>query len=162
MSRELQKTRKPSVAGSFYPASAKEIKTMLGGWLRPGEDSLIPPRAIIVPHAGYVFSGEVAASAYNRIPKGHSYNRIFLLGPSHRAGFAGASVDTSNSSWQTPLGIVKTDTTLGKKLISEGDGVFTLWSDAAHNDEHCLEVQIPFLQMIFGDVPPIVPIVIGT
>ena len=162
MSRELQKTRKPSVAGSFYPASAKEIKTMLGGWLRPGEDSLIPPRAIIVPHAGYVFSGEVAASAYNRIPKGHSYNRIFLLGPSHRAGFAGASVDTSNSSWQTPLGLVKTDTTLGKKLISKGDGVFTLWSDAAHNDEHCLEVQIPFLQMIFGDVPPIVPIVIGT
>ena len=160
---ETQKTRKPAVAGSFYPASAKEIKSMLGGWLHPsGNDALTPPRAIIVPHAGYVFSGEVAASAYNRIPPGHQYKRVFLLGPSHRAGFAGASVDTVYSFAETPLGKVPIDTSLGKRLISEGKGAFTFWSEAAHDGEHCLEVQLPFLQMVFGDVPPIVPIVIGT
>ena len=163
MSKETQKTRKPAVAGSFYPASAKEIKSMLGGWLHPsGNDALTPPRAIIVPHAGYVFSGEVAASAYNRIPPGHQYKRVFLLGPSHRAGFAGASVDTVYSFAETPLGKVPIDTSLGKRLISEGKGAFTFWSEAAHDGEHCLEVQLPFLQMVFGDVPPIVPIVIGT
>ena len=160
---ETQKTRKPAVAGSFYPASAKEIKSMLGGWLHPsGNDALTPPRAIIVPHAGYVFSGEVAASAYNRIPPGHQYKRVFLLGPSHRAGFAGASVDTVYSFAETPLGKVPIDISLGKRLISEGKGAFTFWSEAAHDGEHCLEVQLPFLQMVFGDVPPIVPIVIGT
>ena len=163
MSKETQKTRKPAVAGSFYPASAKEIKSMLGGWLHLSEnDALTPPRAIIVPHAGYVFSGEVAASAYNSIPPGHKYKRIFLLGPSHRAGFAGASVDTVYSFAETPLGKVPIDISLGKKLISEGKGAFTFWSEAAHDGEHCLEVQLPFLQMVFGDVPPIVPIVIGT
>ena len=163
MSMETQKTRKPAVAGSFYPASAKEIKSMLGGWLHPsGNDALTPPRAIIVPHAGYVFSGEVAASAYNRIPSGHQYKRVFLLGPSHRAGFAGASVDTVYSFAETPLGKVPIDISLGKRLISEGKGAFTFWSEAAHDGEHCLEVQLPFLQMVFGDVPPIVPIVIGT
>lgn len=163
MSKETQKTRKPAVAGSFYPASAKEIRSMLGGWLHPSEnDALTPPRAIIVPHAGYVFSGEVAASAYNRIPHGHKYKRVFLLGPSHRAGFAGASVDTVYSFAETPLGKVPIDISLGKKLISEGKGAFTFWSEAAHDGEHCLEVQLPFLQMVFGDVPPIVPIVIGT
>lgn len=163
MSKETQKTRKPAVAGSFYPASAKEIKSMLGGWLHPsGNNALSPPRAIIVPHAGYVFSGEVAASAYNRIPPGHQYKRVFLLGPSHRAGFAGASVDTVYSFAETPLGKVPIDISLGKRLISEGKGAFTFWSEAAHDGEHCLEVQLPFLQMVFGDVPPIVPIVIGT
>ena len=163
MSGDIQKTRKPAVAGSFYPSSAREIKSMLGEWLHPSDNSSsTPPRAIIVPHAGYVFSGEVAASAYNRIPRGHAYKRIFLLGPSHRAVFAGASVDTLYSYAETPLGLVPVDVSLGKKLISEGNGAFTFWSKAAHDDEHCLEVQLPFLHMVFKDVPPIVPIVIGT
>ena len=99
------KVRKPAVAGSFYPSSAKEIESMLGEWLDVPDAGAPAPRAIIVPHAGYVFSGEVAASAYSRIPAGHSYRRIFLLGPSHRAGFAGASVDTLYSFAETPLGV---------------------------------------------------------
>ena len=157
-----QKVRKPAVAGSFYPSTAKEIKSMLGGWLHPSDDStLIPPQAIIVPHAGYVFSGEVAASAYNRIPKGHTYKRIFLLGPSHRVGFSGASVDTQYSMAETPLGNVPIDVSLANDLIREGAGAFTYRYDA-HDSEHCLEVQLPFLQMVFKEVPPIVPIVIGT
>ena len=65
---------------------------MTGPWLHPS--GKVAPQALIVPHAGYVFSGEVAASAFNRIPRGHRYERIFLIGPSHRVGFNAASVDT--------------------------------------------------------------------
>ena len=157
---ESQKGRKPAVAGSFYPASAQEIQSLLGAWLHPATDGPVP-QALIVPHAGYVFSGEVAASAYNRIPRNHSYQRIFLIGPSHRVGIAGASVDTLYSWAETPLGKVPIDVTLGRELIREGEGVFTCRADA-HDREHDLEVQLPFLQLVFGEVPPIVPIVIGT
>ena len=154
-----QPVRKPAVAGSFYPSSAQEIKSMLTPWLHVNADKA--PQAIIVPHAGYVFSGEVAASAFNRIPKGHAYKQIFLLGPSHRVGFGGASVDTYYSYAETPLGKVPIDIALGKELIEKGKGTFSFRADA-HDREHCLEVQLPFLQMAYGDVPPIVPIVIGT
>ncbi len=134
---------------------------MAKGWIQPVDGSRKAPQAMIVPHAGYVFSGEVAASAISRIPKGHSYKRIFLLGPSHMVGFAGASVDTLYSSAETPMGNVLIDVPLGKELIREGDGAFTCRADA-HDDEHCLEVQLPLLQMAFGEVPPIVPVIIGT
>ena len=159
---ESQKVRKPAVAGSFYPSSAKEIRSMLADWLHPAETgSGTAPQALIVPHAGYVFSGEVAASAYNRIPRNHPYKRVFLLGPSHRVGFAGASVDTLYTCAETPLGSVPVDINVGKELISKGEGAFLFRHDA-HDREHCLEVQLPFLQMIFEEVPLIVPIVIGT
>ncbi len=157
---DTPKVRKPAVAGSFYPSSANEIRTMAEGWLHPSDEGAAP-QAMIVPHAGYVFSGEVAASAFKRIPTGHSYKRIFLIGPSHRVGFAGASVDTLYSSAETPLGSVPVDVTLGKELIRDGNGAFTCRRDA-HDDEHCLEVQLPLLQMALGDVPLIVPIIIGT
>jgi uncharacterized protein, PH0010 family len=155
---DTHKVRKPAVAGSFYPSSAKEILSMTKGWLQPA-DADVAPQAVIVPHAGYVFSGEVAASAFNQIPKRHPYKRIFLLGPSHRVGFAGASVDTLYSFAETPLGRVAIDTDTGKELLESA--VFTCRADA-HDREHCLEVQLPFLQMMYEDVPPVVPIVIGT
>ena len=159
---ETQKVRKPAVSGSFYPSTAKEILSMTKDWLRPGDNNdRTAPQAIIVPHAGYIFSGEVAASAYNRIPPGHGYKRIFIIGPSHRAGFSGASVDTMYHYAETPLGRVPIDVPLGKELISKGDGSFMFRNDA-HDKEHCLEVQVPFLQMVLEDLPPIVPIVIGT
>ena len=157
---ENQKVRKPAVAGSFYPASAKEIKSMAGPWLHPAAGGGVP-QAVIVPHAGYVFSGEVAASALNRIPRGHAYKRIFLLGPSHRVAFTGASVQTACSFAETPLGKVPVDIAVGEELIRAGEGVFT-YRSYAHDREHCLEVQLPLLQLELGEIPPIVPIVIGT
>ena len=157
---EAQKVRKPAVAGSFYPASAREIQSMIGPWLHPVADGPAP-QAVIVPHAGYVYSGEVAASAFNRIPRGHAYKRIFLLGPSHRVGFNAASVQTQFPYAETPLGQVPVDIEVGKELISNGDGAFIFRADA-HDREHCLEVQLPFLQTLFKEVPPIVPIVIGS
>ena len=157
---ENQKVRKPAVAGSFYPASAREIKSMAGPWLHPAAGGEAP-QAVIVPHAGYVFSGEVAASALNCIPRGHAYKRIFLLGPSHRVAFTGASVQTACAFAETPLGKVPVDVAVGEELIRAGEGVFTYRSDA-HDREHCLEVQLPLLQLALGEVPPIVPIVIST
>ena len=155
---DTNRVRKPAVAGSFYPSSAKEILSMTQGWLHP-VDAQVAPQAVIVPHAGYVFSGEVAASAFNRIPKRHPYKRIFLLGPSHRVGFSGASVDTLYAYAETPLGRVAIDIETGKELLKTAS--FTCRNDA-HDREHCLEVQLPFLQMMYEEVPPIVPIVIGT
>ena len=155
-----QKVRKPAVAGSFYPSFAKEIQSMIGPWLHPVAEGLAP-QALIVPHAGYVFSGEVAAAAFSRIPRGHAYKRIFLLGPSHRVGFSGASVDTQYASAETPLGMVPVDVSVGKELIRDGEGAFIFRNDA-HDREHCLEVQLPFLQTLYKEVPPVVPIVIGT
>lgn len=159
---EQQQIRKPAVAGSFYPSTAKEILSMSKGWLHTSSDSHMPaPQAIIVPHAGYVFSGEVAASAFNRLPKGKAYKRIFLLGPSHRVGFAGASVDVMYPYAETPLGQIPIDVSTGNELIRKGGGAFTFRNDA-HDREHCLEVQLPFLQMVMDEVPPIVPVIIGT
>ena len=158
---EIQRVRKAAVAGTFYPSSAKEVRSMLTDWLDPADSQAPAPQALIVPHAGYDFSGEVAASAYNCIPRGHTYKRIFLIGPSHRVGFAGASVDTLYAYAETPLGKIPIDGALGKGLIKKGEGVLTFRTDA-HDKEHCLEVQLPFLQMLFKDVPPIVPIIIGT
>ena len=155
---DTNRVRKPAVAGSFYPSSAKEILSMTKGWLHPA-DAKAAPQAVIVPHAGYVFSGEVAASAFNRIPKRHPYKRIFLLGPSHRVGFSGASVATMYAYAETPLGRVAIDIETGKELLKTAS--FTCRNDA-HDREHCLEVQLPFLQMMYEEVPPIVPIVIGT
>lgn len=154
---DTPKVRKPAVAGSFYPASAREIKSMLTPWLHSSAGDAAP-QAIIVPHAGYVFSGEVAGSAFSRIPRGHTYKRIFLLGPSHRVGFTGASVDTGYDYAETPLGKVPIDVSLGEELVRQG---LTFRYDA-HDREHCLEVQLPFLQLMYQDVPPIVPIIIGT
>ncbi len=90
--------RKPAVSGSFYPSSPRELASSVESWIgKDSPDSVSrSPRAIIVPHAGYVFSGEVAASAYVRLPQRCPYKRIFLLGPSHRVGFPGASADTAN------------------------------------------------------------------
>ena len=158
------KVRKAAVSGSFYSSSPNELSSQLETWMGDSisaSESKIP-QAIIVPHAGYVFSGEVAASAFSLLPRDSSYRRIFLIGPSHRVGFPGASVDTLFSAAETPLGEIRIDRELGNELISSGEGVFTFRADA-HLMEHCLEVQLPFLQKAFGgEVPPIVPIVIGT
>ena len=134
---------------------------MISPWLHAAGAGSPAPQALIVPHAGYVFSGEVAASAFSRIPRGHTYKRVFLLGPSHRVGIPGASVDTLYSFAETPLGRVPVEVALGQELIRAGEGVFTCKREA-HDREHCLEVQVPFLQLLYPEVPPIVPIVIGT
>ena len=122
--------------------------------------------AVIVPHAGYYYSGNVAAAAYRSIPVDKTYKRIFLLGPSHHEWLDGASVNTEADYYATPLGEVKVDHETALQLTTtngtNSDSVF-FYRPKAHDREHCLEVQLPFLQRRFGaDLPPIIPIIIST
>src|SRR4051812_19590404 len=100
--------RKPFVAGTFYPAHPDELRAVVARHMAaaPAAQSAPVPKAIIAPHAGYVYSGAIAASAYARIaPAADRIKRVVLLGPSHRVGFQGLAV-TSASIYETPLGAV--------------------------------------------------------
>ena len=114
--------------------------------------------AIIVPHAGYVYSGEVAASGFNQIDPDKRYDNVFVLGPSHHVGFEGAAVYCSGN-FITPLGTVEVNRELGEELIKKNT-MFTRRTDA-HAYEHSVEVEIPFLQHQLKKHFRIVPIVLG-
>ena len=149
-------------AGRFYEGNPRllshEIDSLLA---RHANDGILDSvAALIVPHAGYYFSGNVAASAYARLNPKKPYKRIFLLGPSHHEWLNGASVNGEVDDYATPLGNVPVDREVAHQLI-EADSVFT-YQPKAHDREHCLEVQLPFLQRRLGEVPPIVPIIIST
>jgi len=152
--------RPAAVAGAFYPGTRPELESMLGDLFARA----VPPGnlkdvvAIIVPHAGYVYSGVVAASGYNAVDRSRTYDNVFIIGPSHTVGFEGASVYTAGN-FQTPLGTVEVNRQLGDELIKKS----RLFSDRrdAHATEHSVEVQVPFLQHMFGSRLRIVPIVVG-
>ncbi|MBU0489339.1 MAG: AmmeMemoRadiSam system protein B [Bacteroidetes bacterium] len=152
--------RKPVVAGQFYPATKAEIEKQLAGFFAaatPERKSDL--RAIIAPHAGYVYSGAVAAQAFNQIDPNTEYENIFIIASSHRASFAGASI-YNLGDYITPMGEVEVNTGLASKLIAENK-VFS-YKYEAHNAEHSIEVQLPFLQYHLKKAFRIVPIVIGT
>ena len=155
------KVRKPAVAGQFYDGNATELKQSIKDCFSSCNNPVMPHvRAVIVPHAGYVFSGVTAASAFASISKEAHYDHIFLLGPSHHVYLDKTSVNIGASAYATPLGNVEVDTLLGKKLLEKSEA-FT-YEPKAHENEHCLEVELPFLQYHFGKVAPIIPIVIAT
>lgn len=155
------KVRKPAVAGQFYAGNATELNQSIKDCFSSCSNPILNHvRAVIVPHAGYVFSGVTAASAFASISKDAHYDHIFLLGPSHHVYLGKASVNIGESAYATPLGNVEVDTLIGKKLLEESDA-FT-YDPKAHENEHCLEVELPFLQYHFGKVAPIVPIIIAT
>ena len=160
-------TREPVVkpatqANRFYTGDVQELEYEVDSLLKRHSDSLVYDNlaALIVPHAGYYFSGNVAASAYMAIDAKKQYKRIFLLGPSHHEWLDGASVNSEADYYATPLGNVKVDHETAINL-TKADSVF-FYRRSAHSQEHCLEVQLPFLQRRLGDVPPIVPIIIST
>ena len=154
--------RPATQAGRFYESDARllshEVDSLLARHAQSGDDEDVA--ALIVPHAGYYFSGNVAASAFARLNPDRKYKRIFLLGPSHHEWLNGASVNDEADYYATPLGDVKVDRETARQLI-ETDSVFS-YQPKAHDREHCLEVQLPFLQRHLGEVPPIVPIIIST
>jgi MEMO1 family protein len=152
-------TREPSVAGTFYPADKKSLQDSVDGFLSkaekaPGTGRLL---ALISPHAGYIFSGHVAAYGYKQI-SGSDIKKVILIGPSHHTGFRGASVYTKGS-FRTPLGDVKINERIAEDLLSETADV-RFYSEA-YEKEHSLEVQLPFLQRVLKDFT-IVPILIGS
>ncbi|MBL7135841.1 MAG: AmmeMemoRadiSam system protein B [Candidatus Marinimicrobia bacterium] len=157
--------RPPAVAGMFYPEDPKQLSSVCNQYLdSAGEKSLnVKPIGIIVPHAGYVYSGQVAAYAFKEL-KNADYDAAIILGPSHIEYFPFASVYSGNS-YSTPLGKIHID----KKIVSlcETEDKFVRLSSRGHRfkpferGEHSLEVELPFLQTVLGNIP-IVPIVIGT
>lgn len=152
-------TRQPAVAGSFYPGDPGQLGGLVDGLFKavPARDSPAPPKALIVPHAGYVYSGGVAASAYSLLSGfGVGIERVVLMGPSHRVQLRGLAASTADA-FMTPLGPVPVDRSEVERALRLPQ-VQEL--DAAHESEHSLEVQLPFLQRVLGEFT-LVPIVAG-
>ncbi len=164
-----QNIRPAAVAGKFYDADRESLTRTVARCYKKAEtmaplsreerDGRTTVQAVVVPHAGYVFSGAVAAAAYLRLDPEVRYKRIFLLGPSHHVAFDGASVASAYSAYSTPLGNVDVDT--ATCMVLQQTGAFG-YVPAAHDREHCLEVQLPLLQYRMKYPAPIVPIIIGT
>ena len=159
----MSNIRPPAVAGSFYPGNpgklAKDIDTMLeDARLRnPPIDNEPLPKAIIVPHAGYIYSGPVAAGAFLRLRKGKgTITRVVLLGPVHRVPVRGLALPDT-SAFETPLGTIPLDDEALNLLV--GLPQVTV-SGQAHALEHSLEVQLPFLQRVLGEFS-LVPLAVG-
>ena len=149
---EKFKIRKPTVAGQFYPSSSQELREQITAFI----DKKATPQdavACVLPHAGYVYSGLVAGQTVSRIK---IKDRIILLGPNHTGYGAGFSI-MAEGSWQTPLGEIKIDSTLAKQLLSSSSHLEN--DQLAHQFEHSLEVELPFLQY-FKDDFKMVPITI--
>lgn len=150
--------REPAVAGTFYPADARRLESVVSGLLQQATPAAGPaPKALVAPHAGYVYSGPVAASAYARLlPVRGVVRRVVLLGPAHRVALRGLAVPAVDAL-RTPLGDVPVDAE-GVARIADLPQVGR--SDVAHLGEHSLEVHLPFLQVALGPFS-VVPLVVG-
>lgn len=160
--------RQSVLAGQWYARDAKQLRSSIESYLADAQrtaaksgtdaaDSLGTIHAIVVPHAGHVWSGPTAAAAY-RILKNHHYKRIFILCPNHRMPVYGV-VSVSADAFETPLGPVAVDSATVESLRNAG---LVRIDDAAHRREHAIEIQLPFIQVVFGDdLPQIVPLIVG-
>lgn len=150
--------RSSAVAGIFYPSDPRELHSDIEDLLQHADLHNELPKAIIAPHAGYTYSGPIAANAYSSF-----YNqqvpieRIILIGPAHRVSFGGIAASSADY-FSTPLGEVPVDHDSLSMSLSNGS---VKYIDAAHEQEHCLEVHLPFMQHIFEQEFKIVPLVIG-
>jgi hypothetical protein len=150
--------RQPAVAGMFYPGDASSLQQQLEDFLAHATPEPEHPKALIVPHAGYIYSGPVAASAYRLLYEMRDQiTRVVLLGPSHRLAFTGIAA-TSMEYFSTPLGLVRIDREAVDDVL-ELPQVRVI--DEAHREEHSLEVQLPFLQSVLGEDFGLVPLVVG-
>src|SRR5262245_28451464 len=146
--------RKPAVAGRFYPAEPGELRRTLESFFEPAEKR--QAIGVIVPHAGYMYSGPVAGAVYSQI---EIPTRNIVLCPNH-TGFGTPLSIMKSGAWQTPLGNIEVDEELCDALITVDP---YLQDDVeAHKFEHALEVQLPFMQNIAGPAMHFVPITIGT
>jgi len=152
--------RNPAVAGAFYPADPSELNTLLAELFeKTSQPSSQPtPKAFIVPHAGYRFSGQVAAQAFRTL-EGQRIRTAVLLGNAHAALFDGIAIDP-HAGWHTPLGTVPVDETMRNRLI-ELDPTLYHQSGIAHRRDHVLEVQLPLLQHVLQPGFKILPLLFG-
>ncbi len=152
-----RRVRRPVAAGSFYPGDADELAGVVDDLLAAAATEDVRAAALVVPHAGYIYSGPVAASAYATLRTiASSISKVVILGPAHfvlQRGTAVPGVD----AWTTPLGEVAIDAELRENALACGAAV----DDAPHAPEHSLEVQLPFLQRLLGPELGVLPIAVG-
>lgn len=153
------KVRRPYVAGSFYPGNKEKLQRMIKDFLNNVKEYKKRKNffAFISPHAGYPYSGQVAARVYNEIEEIKDISKIILIGVSHNAIFDYAAID-GNDEWETPLGKISCDKEIIEKIL--GEKIFKIDS-SYHDIEHSLEVQVPFIQVVKPEAK-IVPILIGS
>lgn len=148
--------RMPAVAGMFYPKDPAELHAMVTGYLSDAKPGPVP-KALIAPHAGYIYSGPIAATAYKRLAAARDIiHRVVLLGPSHRVPFRGLATSSADT-YRTPLGDVPVDRAALDEIRTLPQ---VLNIDEAHAMEHSLEVHLPFLQEVLGEFT-VVPLVVG-
>jgi len=157
--QDMSRLRPPAVAGTFYPLDAEELRRAVAGYVEgcPRSATVRQPKALIVPHAGYAYSGPVAGCAYRQLrDAGARIRHVVLIGPTHRVPLRGLAV-SSLDGFDTPLGPVPIDAAGRQRLRELGlAGI----ADAPHAAEHSLEVQVPFLQSVLEDFD-LLPIAAG-
>ncbi len=151
--------RPPAVAGQFYPDDAARLRGALDAYLASARPATgVRPIAIVVPHAGYLFSGQIAADGFAQAAGG-AYDTVVILGPNHTdAAFGGIGL-YKGSGFRTPLGVAPIDTALAEALVKADPDVS--WNDRVHEKEHSVEVQVPFVQRLFP-AARILPVIVAT
>ena len=159
--------RPPAVASMFYPGDTAELRKAVQKYLSNAGTEEVPKlkkgeaaelRTLIVPHAGFIYSGKIAASAYRLLEQNQNqFKRVLLLGPAHRVWLEGAAFPGVDA-FETPLGEITLDKELIENIVAEFSWISV--SDKAHAEEHCLEVQLPFLQETLGEFK-LLPLVVG-
>ncbi len=151
--------KEPNVAGAFYSANSQELSHQIDSFIQQASISPVAARvqAMIVPHAGYIYSGQVAAYGYKAVSQ-NKYTTIVILAPSHYFPFEGISV-WLEGGFKTPLGVAHVDEDFAKKLI-KADSRFRFLPQV-FEQEHSVEVELPFIQKVFGSVVKIVPVLMG-
>lgn len=149
--------RRPAVAGMFYPADPRQLAQDVQKMLSEAQSPELIPKALIVPHAGYIYSGPIAATAYAMLrPIASRIRRVVLLGPTHRVAVRGLALPGA-TAFDTPLGRIELDAEAARAI---GGLPQVLVSPEAHAQEHSLEVQLPFLQSVLGEFT-LLPLAVG-
>jgi MEMO1 family protein len=153
----MENIREPAVAGMFYPASPVKLKEQIHQFLfnTGTEEKYEGLIGLVVPHAGYIYSGNTAAYAYSTIKK--DYNTVIILSPSHREYFPGICI-YSGEGYRTPLGVVPVNKLIREQIVLNSKNIFA--GTDGHHSEHAVEVQLPFLQEVLENFT-VVPVVIG-
>lgn len=152
----MTKIKEPAVANSFYSGNAEDLRNQLKNFADNNTNKYkYKTRAVIVPHAGLIYSGQLAFEGMSQLDK--NLKNIFIFAPAHRVGFKGLALSTFDE-WKTPLGNIKINQEINKELESNYGAIFF---DKAHEKEHAIEIQIPAIQTIFGESIKIIPVVVG-
>lgn len=150
--------REPAVSGTFYPSNPRVLKEDIKQYLSLVPGGLVSGRVkgLISPHAGYMYSGQIAAYGYKTLLAG-AYDTVIIVAPSHKAYFQGVAMQDTGG-YRTPLGLMPIDEEVAGAILNAGKVVRS--NAAPHKGEHSIEVQLPFLQIVLGDVP-FVPLMMG-